>query len=167
MLWVSIEHSAKSFYKQRNNIILYIYVVVSHVDSTRGMLCSGCRVVSNECIPSRASRKFYLTRLGFEPATFAFLGRCSTVWATRSSWEWLVKLWCYDVSRCKNFSIFLYCTLYKQKEVCQWKLLVMLLLRKIKNDHSFRSIKKIQLCLPTESIQNKDSTNLLLTHVEI
>ncbi len=27
MLWVSIEHSAKSFYKQRN-IILYIYIYI-------------------------------------------------------------------------------------------------------------------------------------------
>ena len=30
MLWVSIEHSAKSFYKQRN-IILYIYIVAFNI----------------------------------------------------------------------------------------------------------------------------------------
>ncbi len=55
-------------------------VVVSHVDdSTRVRLCSVFEFLSDECRPSQGSRKIYLTWLGFEPATFAFFERCSTV----------------------------------------------------------------------------------------
>ena len=45
--------------------MLYVNVVVSHVyDSTRVTLCSGFELFSDECIPNRASRKFYLTATG-------------------------------------------------------------------------------------------------------
>ena len=77
-----------------NLAMLYVNVVVSHVyDSTRVTLyVEVFELFSDECIPNRASRKFYLTAAGIRTRDLRISRTMLyTVWATRSSWERLVK----------------------------------------------------------------------------